>query len=313
MSEIKSQILTNYTQPTTKDILVILPFFNPVSSIRIIQNLLFIQSKLSIANIPYLIIHCLFPSDSPILPISDTYVTVNSNSYAFVKENITAIAIRKYGNNYKKYIMMDTDIIFSSPDWYSKVSELLNKYDVVQPFQHIHYINYNYNGYSRQYNSIIYNRIMNIRIDDIKPGFVLAFTREFFDKVGLMEKCLIGSGDLMMMLRIDRNLYKNNIQIYSHFLSEKVELGRHIKYTYLEKETIYHLYHNERKNRQYGSRFGIIAKYLSRNVYIEDIITKNSDGVYEWIDTIRENINCDVKQYFNNRKDDEIELNGEIF
>ena len=68
---------------------------------------------------------------------------------------------------------------------------------------------------------------------------------------------------------------------------------------------LYHLYHNDYRNRQYGSRYFILDKYL-QSTAIDDIIYKNKDGVYEWIDEIKDHINKDVLEYFASRRDDEV-------
>jgi hypothetical protein len=69
---------------------------------------------------------------------------------------------------------------------------------------------------------------------------------------------------------------------------------------------VYHLYHNVLQNRQYGSRYRLLDKYVHSSSCIENIIKKNEDGVYEWKESIRDSLNEDVLNYFQRRVDDEV-------
>jgi hypothetical protein len=300
----------NYFEPANKDMLVVIPFFNPASSIRITQNLLFVYSKIIAAKIPVVLVHCIFPNDSVLLPESETYLPLRSDSYAFVKENITSIAIRKNLEKYNKYLMLDGDVLFSSPDWYTKLSNKLNEFEVVHPFQEICYLNA----------SFILHRLSNPSVfhkkgPDSKQGFGMAFTKDFFLSVehpteqdacpfgALPEECLIGGGDVNLLRIIDSELQPPANDLYKPVVNKYKK--RKVKYSYLENEKIFHLYHNELVNRQYISRHDILRKYTAGKT-IFDIITRNKDGVYEWIPEIKEKINAEILQYFKNRNDDKI-------
>jgi transposase-like protein len=52
-----------------------------------------------------------------------------------------------------------------------------------------------------------------------------------------------------------------------------------------------------------------LNNYINNNTSfknITDIIKRNENGVYEWIDEIRDEINNDILNYFATRQDDEI-------
>lgn len=293
-------IFINYDEPTKKDMLVILPFFNPANSIRIIQNILFVYSKLLVAKIPVILAHCIFPNDFPILPECDNYLILRSNSYAFVKENITTIAIKKNLEKYNKFLMLDGDIIFSSSDWYSRLSNKLDNYDIVHPYQEMCYLNPSYLPARLSYPSVIYKKG-----GDSKQGFGMAFTKDYFESIGLPEECLIGGGDVNLLRIIDKDLQQPPNELYSPIVEKYKNKFRPIKYSYLENEKIFHLYHNELKNRQYISRHDILRRFVN-GATIFDIVERNSDGIYEWIPQIKDKINIEIKKYFNDRNDDSI-------
>ena len=122
--DFKGMLLQEYNIPYNNDMLVVLPFFNPCNSIRMVQNLLLIKAKFEVSKTPYIIIHCLFPNSKKLMHESTTYVTVRSDSYAFLKENLANIAISTYGKNYSKFMILDADVRFESKNWYDVVSNL---------------------------------------------------------------------------------------------------------------------------------------------------------------------------------------------
>lgn len=287
-----------YSEPLNKDMLVILPFFNPANSIRIIQNILYVYSKMVTAKIPVILVHCIFPNDSPILSESESYLSLRSDSYAFVKENITSIAVRKNLDKYSKFLMLDGDVLFSSPDWYSRLSNKLNEYEVVHPYQEMYYINASFIPIKKGIPSALYRKG-----PESKQGFGMAFTKDYFVSVGLPEECLIGGGDVNLLRIIDLESQPPANDLYLPIVNKYKK--RQIKYSYLDNEKIYHLYHNELVNRQYISRHDILRRY-TKGKTIFDIIIRNNDGIYEWIPEIREKINGEIKKYFENRNDDKI-------
>jgi hypothetical protein len=124
-----------YNTPKERKMLVILPFFSPCNSVRMLQNMLVVKNKLVQADIPFVVIHCLFPNNSAISKESSQYMTVKSNSYAFVKENLVNIAIKKHINEYDNFLVHDGDIIFEDKDWYDNVCNTLRKADIIHPYE----------------------------------------------------------------------------------------------------------------------------------------------------------------------------------
>lgn len=288
----------NYLEPTNKDMLVVIPFFNPANSIRMTQNTLFVYSKMIAAKIPVVIVHCIFPNDSVLLQESETYLPLRSDSFAFVHCNITSIAIRKNLDKYNKFLMLDGDVLFSSPDWYTKLSNKLNEFEFVHPYQEMCYLNASFMPHRLCYPSKIYKNG-----PDSKQGFGFAFTKDFFVSVGLPEECLIGAADVNLLRIVDSKLETPPNDLYTSVVNKYKK--RTVKYSYLENEKIFHLYHNELVNRQYLSRHDILRRYTAGKT-IFDIIIRNNDGVYEWIPGIKEKINAEIKQYFENRNDDQV-------
>ena len=281
----KNIILQSYNEPNKKDILIIIPFFNPCNSIKLVNNLLLVKSKLDFIKIPYIIIDCLFPTSYPVFQESENYETINSNSYGFMKENISNIIISKNINKYNKFCILDCDIIFDNPMWYALLSDKLNDFDFIQPFIVCFLLNYDYNNIILQKSSFIYNKIKNIQTAAF-PGGVIAFTKNFWLKHGISDQYLLGGNDkLNMSLIINK---------------------KSIKYTFMNYN-IYHLYHGSILKRQYDTRHQIINKYLNNGLSVTDLIYKNEDTkIYQWKSNIREQINNDILIYFKEREDDSV-------
>lgn len=304
---------TPYERPSITDMLVIVPFFNPCNSVRMLQNMLLVKNKLEQSKIPFVVIHCLFPNSIPLGDESDNYIIVRSNSYAFLKENLANIVIKKRIDSFDKFLIHDSDILFDNKNWYEKVSLSLNDADIVQPFQTFKNLDKNFLNISREGSSLfaVYQRRPN-KIDVLlgHPGYLIAFTKDYWKSHGYPEENLIGGGDtLICSLALKTKLFEKHHNFeHMNFMYNKYYKDLKIR-TKFVKGIIYHLYHNIGYNRQYTTRYFILNNYIKENTpytNITDIIKRNKDGVYEWIDEIRDEINNDILNYFATRQDDEI-------
>lgn len=308
-----------YNIPTANDMLIIVPFFNPCNSVRLVHNLLHVKNKLEQANIPFVIIHCLFPNSVAICKPSETYEVVMSNSYAFVKENLANIVIRKNITKYTKFLIHDGDVLFHNADWYDKVSTLLNNADIVQPYEKYKCLNANFKDVTREgicmfKACVVYHgkrkerRVINTSHGH--PGFLIAFTNTFWSTHGYPDETLIGGGDtLICSIALRTKIYENHHNAkYIDYLYNKYCNDEEVKTNFVQG-MIYHMYHGESQRRQYNTRYNLLNKYINEETgyaTIDDIVYKNKDGVYEWIDAIRDDINTYILNYFMTRQDDEV-------
>ena len=71
----------------------------------------------------------------------DHLIQLESGDNLWQKEALLNIGIRKAQElGYDKVALLDADIVFLDPEWYEKVSEALNKHDVVQCFREVRYL-----------------------------------------------------------------------------------------------------------------------------------------------------------------------------
>lgn len=313
-NKIRIDILKAYDKPQGNgDMLVVVPFFNPCNSVRMTQNTLLIKSKLEQASIPFVIVHCLFPQSTPIAVASENYMIVHSTSYAFVKENLANIAFEKY-NDYEKYLVIDSDIVFRESDWYDDISQLLDKYDVVQPYSTFSNLNVDFknvikSGYSflKTEETPISESATSGELVNGHTGYGIAFTRDFLTLHRYPDINLLGGGDTMICsLIVKRELGQHSgSRQYSYIYNKYLKKDLRISYK-AARGHIFHLYHNDEYNRQYNTRYTILNKYLKEKDTIDQIIEKNEEGVYEWKEDIRNKINIDVLNYFASRQDDDV-------
>jgi hypothetical protein len=283
-----------YTPPKCTDTAVILVFFNPTSSIRIQQNILYVTHQLKRARIPVFIGEVCFNDESPFFQESDTTFIFKSTSYMFYKENIINQVISKIpGETFTKFVILDADIVFEEPNWLDTVSAALDEYDILQPFNLAYKLN----------KSFIPDEI-KIGVSKIEPtghpGYAWAFRRDWFEKAGgLYEYALIGSGDTCLAYMIGaintaHDVYKQDIPIIPSKMGHM-------------RGNIYHLPHGTKIKRQHVSRILELEKIMKTNKIqkLADITEKNTDGILEWKQLYKNRMNSFILTYFKNRDDDD--------
>jgi hypothetical protein len=133
-------------------------------------------------------------------------------------------------------------------------------------------------------------------------GFGWAFKREWYNRVGFYQYCIIGSGDSLSTMAWfkqypDRLISdvnsKYEIPAYKEFLDK---VGKSPKISYV-KGGIYHLFHGSIANRNYYDRHAIFKDVAD----IRDILKEDESGLFEITDP---EIAQKVKDYFKTRDDD---------
>lgn len=280
-----------YDTPKRKDICVAFAFFSPCGYVRPLQNLLFFENKLRLANIPYFSAEMIIEDQMPML--SNPTCVYRSKSYLFYKEELFNKLEKMIPEQYTKIIFLDTDIIFNCTNWVDRISDLLDTNDIIQVFEQVKYLDLTYNE--------IYSTIASTV--DLNPsgcGFGWAMTRSFLSKIGgFFDKCTLGSGDSILFNSIvNRPVIKYPlIQEFIENYRKKVAIIKP-EWTFLEGVIIYHLSHGSRVNRKYLDRYAILNK---SDFTWDSIFYKNSDDFWELKD---KNINAEFLEYFKDRNED---------
>ena len=145
-----------YNKPKRDDICVAFAFFNPCGYVRPLQNLVFFENKLRIANIPYYSAEMIVGDQSPM--ISNPTCVYKSKSYLFYKEELFNRLETFIPEKYTKIIFLDADIIFNCVDWVDKISDSLDINDIIQVFEKVCYLDLTYSeNYWMNASTVDYN------------------------------------------------------------------------------------------------------------------------------------------------------------
>jgi hypothetical protein len=293
--------LPAYVTPLSADMAVVIPFFNPTQSIRMVQNILLCTQLLRTAAIPVYIVELATKSTPFVFSASPTVYQYRSDSYMFYKENLFAAAERLIPASYTKFVLLDSDILFDAADWYDRVSAALDGMDVVQPYEVAHYLGADFSVLESK-RSIYSPGVVGFVPH---PGFAWAFRRDWFIAGGgLFEHALIGGGDWLFQLRAEgKPLPKDRHWSYALDFNDRPSTSARLGYVDL---TIHHLFHGPKEKRQYMTREEVLWSYLkSRRIdRISALVERRDDGIFEWIPSHREELNALLLTYFQGRDDD---------
>ena len=271
---------------------VCLVYFNSAKSKRLLMNYLYAVEKLKLANIPTYTLEMYY--DRP--DIKKAF-HVKGESFMFHKERLCRLIEKKVGWFYSKIMFMDADIVFTTPDWYSQVSKLLDSNDVVHPFDKAIWSDITYKECLQQRNSVVL-ATKGTRYDPtLHPGFAWAFRRRWFRKVGFFDYGITGSGDTLSAAAwLDLKFPSAYLQpALKPAFEDFCKLPRpRIAYN---PGTIVHLWHGSKQNRKYVERHTILKEVQD----VRTILRITKDGVFEITDA---DVNHKMKLYFINREDD---------
>lgn len=294
-------ILTNYNEPEKKDMAIVIAFFNPAKSIRLIQNFLTIKQCLERANIPTFIGELVTGDEPFLLKPSENVFQFRSDSYMFYKENIMTLIEKEIPSNYTKILQLDGDIMYENPDWYTLVSDTLDHYNVIQPWSKAIQLQFNFVAPKRD------PLISCVNKKDGHQGYAWAFQRKWWKEANLFESAVIGGGDSMTAQQcgIIISAFLNS-RFYSACFKDGVIPKKPCSYGSCAV-TIYHLPHGSMKNRQYDDRYITMMKLLKQLKLnaITDAIQKREDGILVWKSEYKDILNATMLAYFKNRQDDQ--------
>lgn len=285
---------------------ICLVIFNPTNSKRILMNYHYVVNEFKLQGLPVFSLELVYKGRSP--QIADAF-HVYAKSYMFHKENLCRILEKKIPESYTKLAFLDADILFRDKEWYSKVSELLNEYDVVHPYEAVHNIDLTFTKILKVRETVLkFKPIDNLYVDCIQgsPGFGWCMRREWYNKVGFFDDNPIGGGDAFSVakwLNVHYYHYKTKKGLNSLTCKqyEKYRTLESPKITYLKKSIILHLYHGQLINRGYVSR-NLLFEGNSQS--FEEITYINEDGVIEWKEP--DAWNPKLLTYFLGRCDDDL-------
>jgi len=292
-----------YEEPIIKDMAIILVYFNPTNSIRIIQNILFVKNSLEICKIPFYIAELAFNDEPYLFTRANNIFQYRTTSYMFYKENLIYSILKFLPDTIIKICTLDADIMYDNPKWYEIISNTLNTYNVCQPYNIAFRLNIDFTVYSYAQSCI--DASVNY-----STGFAWAFKKDWFINNGFFEYAVIGGGDSIfykyVMFHIQSTIYKS--KIYNDEYSKYLKTREKSPPVCSINLNIYHLFHGLLDNRQYSTRHGLFEiKINSLNLSnISELFIRRDDNILEWNPKFKNEMNTFMKTYFMNRQDDSV-------
>ena len=295
---------TDYAEPNIRDMIIIIPYFNPCNSVNILNNLKTVKKSLDDANIPYYIGEILFDKQESInIERESNVFTYKTDSYMFYKENIINMLLDKIPKEYKKICTMDADIMFQNKAWYDVISSSLDKLTICHPFRESVWLD------KKQQCIDVKKSIIEMQGDDLDgnrghPGFIWAFNKEWLSTNKLFELCVIGGGDTLLASSF-LNLSHSKVWLNESY-RDYLKKFKHPENVGNAELTVFHLYHGSIINRQYDLRNQFMMNLLSFYNFtdISQLLEKNEHGLLEWKEEYKHKCNEVLLTFFKNRKDD---------
>ena len=228
------------------------------------------------------------------------------------KENMINIGVKKlFPSNWKYMAWIDGDIEFMNNNWVNETVHKLNTFDIVQLFQTCDDLDgngipmYVHKSFGNQWS--ISEKMQKALKKEIilpeHPGYAWACTRDFYDKIGIYDRSIIGYGDKIIAYAIignkklmyDKSLINANNDTFSYM--NKYE---NIKFGCINGKILHH-YHGMKQNRQYLERWQLMLE----NKFDPTLqITYDKNGILVPTEYMSHMFLDEILKYFQNRKED---------
>lgn len=296
----------------SKDVAVGFVLFNPNKSKRIIMNYLYTKNIMEKEGIPTFTLELVIGDNDPEITEDKNVFHVYGNSVMFHKERLCRILETKIPTTYTKLLFCDADVIFKEENWYSNLSKLLDKNDIVHPFSEAIWKDLTYTQDLVKRKSSVLDATPSGSIWDpsYHPGFAWGFRRDWYNSVGFFDWAITGSGDTLSCAAWMRKEFSPKSSSYPRkAMKGKYELYKTLVNSNSPRITcmkglVEHLWHGSRENRKYAVRHNILNEVED----IDDLLILNKDGVFEFRNEVRDIWNIPFKKYFEDRNDDQLSV-----
>jgi len=281
-------------------------FFNPARYENKYENYKSFRACSKLQGLKLITVELVFDNQPFELKKSDAEILIqirgNKSSLLWQKERLLNIAIDNLPSECDKFAWFDCDIIFKDKEWIKKASQLLEEYEVIQLFSYIirmkKGVRYTLkedfpegNSEGEKMYGMAY-RVANSTGDCFDSfskhgdtGFAWAFRKEIFKNLRLYDHSITGSGDMIMA----HGIYNSKANYYQEHYSKafKEHLKKWISKIYKKTRgsifyldtTILHLWHGDKKHRNYTSRHLLLKKY---DFNPEKDIRINENKIWAW-------------------------------
>lgn len=295
-------------------------FFNPQNSPY--RLLAFQKWYSSIKHLNHRIIECLIGDAESQLPDSPYITQVTTESLLWHKESLLNKVISELPFEFKYVFWLDTDVLFTNPNWLVEGVEKLKTVKVIQPFEYcVHLqrnqtaLDFDVDAYrtlvrdARRRHPMLWRSFLANWVTDREAalsynydvhghvGFAWGARREVVDKVHLYDKALIGGADHIIAHAATGQIPCNCIsRAFTLDIDDVTEWSKDYYDTVagavgFVAGDLYHIWHGEIKDREYLKR---IVEFAPE---IQFITRRDSNGLW-----IYEGTNPYMKRYYRKRE-----------
>jgi len=253
---------------------------------------------------------------------ADILIQRKSNSILWQKERLLNVGLDNLPDDCDKIVWLDADIIFCNDQWINQTEELLDRYNVVQPFSSLtrlpkeySHINFRDLKCEKQNDQELYSIGYAIIHHNYKPdalnservisGGAISARRAIFNNCKLYDRMILGGGDTF----IAHAIFSGKIQTGYNYSPEmlidlenwKERLSSNVKGSiYYTPGKMLHLWHGSERYRSYSDRYEIIKRHGFKPMVDIKI---GEQGCFEWA-TDKTEMHREVKNYFWRRNED---------
>jgi hypothetical protein len=299
-------------------------YFNPLGYRRRLSNFKVFRERLII---PLLVVELSYGPDFELQEHdADVLLQICGGAVLWQKERLLNVALRALPDDCRNVAWLDCDIVFSSVDWAENANMLLNRFDIIQLFKHVHYLSADgspdkdcsteieftrpsaaFSICSGQPAGTSIGHELDTREDTSATGFAWAACRDFLDHHGFYDACILGGGDRAMGCAA---YHCFDELIKRHYMNERQQ-ERYIAWAEPFYETvrgevghlhgdILHLWHGSVGDRSTRSRHEGLQPYQFDPF---SDIAKGTNGSWRW-STNKEEMHAYVSKYFSSRRED---------
>lgn len=294
-------------------------YFNPVGYRRRLENYRTFRQHL---NVPLITVEMSFRDEFELRDTdAEILVRLRGRDILWQKERLLNEAMKAVPSDCDKIAWLDSDIIFSSPDWTIHACQQLARCHVVQLFDHSNHLpKHIHRTRQKDQTPIRCERAVAAWLanynepqprgnlpKDMSWGLAWAAQRWVIDKHRFYDACILGGGDAAMVLAcygwfdLAIDALRMNTSQMDHYLAWAKPLyndvGANVGYI---EQRVSHLWHGEREDRRYSARHDDFARFEfdpSRDM------TVDRNGCWCWNSENRA-MHTYVRDYFVSRNED---------
>jgi hypothetical protein len=309
--------------PGAESLWAITTFFNPMRYQRRLLNYRLFRERL---NLPLVAIELAYGADFELTENdADILVQLRGKDVMWQKKRLLNVALQHLPSACRKFVWVDCDVIFETDDWPERVSRLLDRFPIVQPFSHLQHMPRNWRPceggtlpeFTQQSVTFMIASGMpasasmagvdETRLRSNAPGVCWAARRELLEQHGFYDTSVVGGDDRAMATaaygcfeEAIHRLCMNNWQGKRYLAWAKPFYETVRGEVGVLEGNLFHLWHGEMINRRSVSRYEGLQPF-DFNPF-EDIAI-DDNGSWRW-NTNKPEMHEYVRDYFASRKED---------